>query len=58
MGMKSLNQLFNFIENDNNKEIILATQSELTTEKLVYPKMKIIDMFFWSVGFEKSQIGS
>ena len=58
MGMKSLNQLFNFIENDNNKEIILATQSELTTEKLVYPKMKIIDMFFWSVGFEESQIGS
>lgn len=48
----SLNELFNFI--DNNKiEIQQAQNIILTKTERHYPLMKILDMFFWQIGYDK-----
>jgi hypothetical protein len=49
----SLNELFNFI--DKNKEEIDQVQ-KLITDKTQrhYPLMKILDMYFWQIGYDKS----
>ena len=52
VGKRSLNQLFDFINTDNNAELIKIAATDVTAKNLEYPKMKILDMFFWSVGFE------
>ena len=49
----SLNELFNFI--DKNKEELDQVQ-KLITDKTQrhYPLMKILDMYFWQIGYDKS----
>lgn len=48
----SLNNLFDFIEKPNNKKAIAKTQNEISKNGVQYPMMKILDMFFWEVGFQ------
>ncbi|WP_194972651.1 hypothetical protein [Aquiflexum lacus] len=48
----SLNELFNFI--DNNKNEIDEAQKLIKTEtQRHYPLMKILDMYFWQIGYDK-----
>jgi len=48
----SLNELFNFI--DKNKKEIDKTQKLITTKtQRHYPLMKILDMYFWQIGYDK-----
>ena len=55
IGNKSLNQLFDFMEDGDNLSLIEKAQEEITSGELIYPKMKILDMFFWSEGFNKKK---
>lgn len=48
----SLNELFNFI--DKNKEEIDQAQKLIMTKiQIHYPLMKILDMYFWQIGYDK-----
>lgn len=48
----SLNELFNFI--DKNKKEIDQVQKQITTKtQRHYPLMKILDMYFWQIGYDK-----
>jgi hypothetical protein len=48
----SLNELFNFI--DKNKEEIDHVQKLITAKtQRHYPLMKILDMYFWQIGYDK-----
>jgi hypothetical protein len=48
----SLNELFNFIE--KNKTEIEQAQSLIKTQsQRHYPLMKIFDMYFWQIGYDK-----
>jgi hypothetical protein len=49
----SLNELFDYIEN-NEIEIKEAQKLIFTKTKYHYPIMKILDMYFWQIGYEKS----
>ena len=48
----SLNELFDFIDS-NKTEIINAQKLILTTTHKHYPIMKILDMYFWQIGYDK-----
>lgn len=48
----SLNDLFDFIDK-NNTEIESVQKFILTQTKQHYPKMKILDMYFWQIGYDK-----
>ena len=48
----SVNELFNFI-NDNKKEIDQVQKLIKTKTQRHYPLMKILDMYFWQIGYEK-----
>jgi hypothetical protein len=49
---ESLNELFNFL--DNNKEEFDHTQKLIKTQtQRHYPLMKILDMYFWQIGYDK-----
>jgi hypothetical protein len=48
----SLNELFNFIDG-NKKEIDEAQKLIKTKTKRHYPLMKILDMYFWQIGYDK-----
>ncbi len=48
----SLNDLFDFIYK-NKTEIDNAQKLILTQTKQHYPKMKILDMYFWQIGYDK-----
>jgi hypothetical protein len=48
----SLNELFNFIDS-NKKEIEQAQKLIKTKTQNHYPLMKILDMYFWQVGYDK-----
>jgi len=51
-NINSLNELFDFI--DNNKTEIKNVQKLIHTKTdNHYPIMKIVDMFFWQVGYDK-----
>ena len=48
----SLNELFNFI--DKNKKEIDQVQKLITAKtQRHYPLMKILDMYFWQIGYDK-----
>ena len=48
----SLNELFNF--SDNNKNEIRQAQKLIETKtQRHYPLMKILDMYFWQIGYNK-----
>lgn len=48
----SLNELFNFID-DNKNEIIQAQKLIETKTQRHYPLMKLLDMYFWQIGYNK-----
>ncbi len=48
----SLNELFNFID-INKTEITKAQRLIKTKTQRHYPMMKILDMYFWQIGFDK-----
>jgi len=48
----SLNELFNFID-DNKNEIDEAQKLIKTETQRHYPLMKILDMYFWQIGYDK-----
>lgn len=48
----SLNELFNFIDK-NKKEIDQAQKLINAKTKNHYPVMKILDMYFWQIGYDK-----
>lgn len=48
----SLNELFDFIDS-NRTEIENAQKLILTTTHKHYPIMKILDMYFWQIGYDK-----
>ena len=48
----SLNELFNFIDKNQN-EIIQAQKLILNKTQIHYPQMKILDMYFWQIGYDK-----
>lgn len=48
----SLNELFDFIDK-NKTEIDYAQKLISTQTKVYYPKMKILDMYFWQTGYDK-----
>ncbi len=48
----SLNELFNFIDN-NRKEIENAQNLIKSKTQNHYPVMKILDMYFWQIGYDK-----
>ena len=50
----SLNELFFFVD-ENQKEIIQAQELIHSKTKRHYPLMKILDMYFWQVGYEAEQ---
>jgi len=50
----SLNELFNFI--DKNKKEIDQVQKLITAKtQRHYPLMKILDMYFWQIGYDKDR---
>lgn len=55
VNQQSLKSLFDFIEETYNKKIIQETQNKISKNGICYPKMKILDMFFWEVGFEANK---
>ncbi len=52
VNKNSIEQLFDFIEQGNNQELIKQVQNEIAIKNMFYPTMKLLDMFFWSVGYE------
>lgn len=48
----SLNELFNFID-DNKNEIDEAQKLIKIETQRHYPLMKILDMYFWQIGYDK-----
>lgn len=52
----SLNELFNFIDS-NKTEIESAQKLAMTKTKGHYPLMKILDMYFWQIGYDKELRG-
>jgi hypothetical protein len=48
----SLNELFDFIEL-NKPEILIAQKLIMTETQSHYPIMKILDMYFWQIGYDK-----
>jgi hypothetical protein len=48
----SLNELFNFIDY-NDSEIIHAQKLIFSKNQNHYPRMKILDMYFWQIGYDK-----
>jgi hypothetical protein len=51
----SLNELFNFIEK-NEKEIVQAQKLIMTKTQRHYPLMKILDMYFWQIGYDREEL--
>ena len=51
----SLLEIFKFIET-NKAEFIAAQKLILAKTKIHYPLMKIVDMYFWQIGFDKEKI--
>ena len=48
----SLNELFNFIDKNQN-EVIQVQKLILSKTQIHYPQMKILDMYFWQIGYDK-----
>ena len=53
---ESLNEFFNFLDK-NQKEIIEAQLLIHRKTKRHYPLMKILDMYFWQIGYDKDVNG-
>ena len=51
-SLESVRKLAKFYEAHNDR--LEEARLGMRTEDLVYPQMKLLDMGFWQVGFEKS----
>ena len=52
--INSLNELFDFIGKNNNKTEIESAQKLIESKTgNYYPAMKVLDMYFWQIGYEK-----
>ena len=51
-SLKSVRKLAQFYEEHNDR--LEEARRGMRTEDLVYPQMKLLDMGFWQIGFEKS----
>ena len=51
-SLKSVRKLAEFYEEHNDR--LEEARRGMRTEDLVYPQMKLLDMGFWQIGFEKS----
>lgn len=51
LHQNSLEYLFDFIESDVSQEIINNQTIIKSKRDIYYPKMKIIDMYFWQTGY-------
>jgi hypothetical protein len=51
-SLKSILRLVDFYEEHNDR--LEETRRGMQCEGLTYPQMKVLDMGFWQVGFEKS----
>jgi hypothetical protein len=51
-SLKSVLRLADFYEEHNDR--LEEARCGMRTEDLVYPQMKLLDMGFWQIGFEKS----
>ena len=49
---KTFNILFDFIE-QNDEDILELQEILMNKENVYYPKFKLVDMFFWQLGFNK-----
>ena len=49
---KTINNLFDFIV-QNEDEISKLQEKLMEIENIYYPKFKLIDMFFWQLGFNE-----
>ena len=49
---KSMKELFKFVKSGNNERLIKEVQNDLVKKKVFYPTMKILDMYFWSIGYK------
>lgn len=52
----SLRELADFYEEHNDR--LEEARRGMRTEDLIYPQMKLLDMGFWQVGFEKDAGGA
>ena len=52
VNRQSLNNLFDFSENPINIKEILKAQKEIAKQGMHYPVMKLVDMYFWTLGFD------
>ena len=56
LSKPSLSKLFLYINQKQVKTEIESLQQEiLESRKMYYPTMKIIDMYFWQLGYDKEQ---
>lgn len=53
---KSLRELADFYEAHNDR--LEQARRGMRTDDLIYPQMKLLDMGFWQVGFEKDAAGA
>ena len=44
--------MFDFIE-QNDEDILELQEILMNKENVYYPKFKLVDMFFWQLGFNK-----
>lgn len=53
-GKNSLSQLVNYYDNKDNLERLEAAREKFkVSDTLEYPQMKVLDMAFWEIGYEK-----
>ena len=53
---KSVRKLAEFYEAHNDR--LEEARRGMRTEDLVYPQMKLLDMGFWQIGFERDAAGA
>lgn len=53
-GIYNINSILRLVDfYEQNEERLESTRSELKVFDLPYPQMKMLDMGFWQIGFEK-----
>ena len=55
-GRNSLRKLVDFYEEHNDR--LEEARRGMRTDDLIYPQMKLLDMGFWQIGFEKDAAGA
>jgi hypothetical protein len=53
----SLKELFTFVD-DNKSDIEVAQKKIMDKTKSHYPVMKVLDMYFWQIGYDRGVLGT